>query len=299
MMQTGGKATPLSFDPRGQSGPLIASAATPWAGVQFEVHQTAPSEERVSASPPEGQLQVRVILDGQCEGVVYDGDQARRPFTMGQGVVSIHGGPTPVSVRVRGSIRTLVASVSETWLERMAHEGVPPRRGTHRLPGTHPLARQIALAMCEEVQAGAPSGPLVAESLSTALLAYVFGQLPPAPMRVRGALAPGQARHLKRYIEERLGEELHLEDLAAVCDLRPRHFSSLFRETFGTTPYRYVLERRLERGARLLATTAHDITEIALQTGFSSQSHFTTAFRRAYGLTPARYAMAHRRGGLQ
>jgi AraC family transcriptional regulator len=298
MMLAGEKSAPLSFDPRGSGEPLIASAATSWAGVQFEVHQTVPTEERVSASPPPGQLQLRVILDGYCEGVAYEGNR-ERTFNMGAGVVSIHGGPTPGSVRVRGSIRTLVASVSETWLERMAHEGVPPRRGTHRLPGTHSLARQIALAMCEEVQAGAPSGPLVAESLSTALLAYVFGQLPPAPMRVRGALAPGQARHLKRYIEERLGEDLHLEDLAAVCDLRPRHFSSLFRETFGTTPYRYVLERRLERGARLLATTAHDITEIALQTGFSSQSHFTTAFRRAYGETPARYAMSHRRGSLQ
>jgi AraC-like DNA-binding protein len=42
----------------------------------------------------------------------------------------------------------------------------------------------------------------------------------------------------------------------------------------------------------LLATSRHEIAEIALRVGFSSQSHFTTVFRRAFGETPKRYTNA-------
>jgi AraC family transcriptional regulator len=109
-------------------------------------------------------------------------------------------------------------------------------------------------------------------------------------MQVRGALSAPQQARLRRYIEDRLHEDLSVSDLADLCGLRPRHFSTLFRRAFGQTPYRYVIDRRLARGADLLTTSSCDVDEIALRLGFASASHFTSEFRRLYQTTPRRYA---------
>lgn len=46
---------------------------------------------------------------------------------------------------------------------------------------------------------------------------------------------------------------------------------------------------RAERARDLLTTTALSVTEIALETGFSSSQHLSTAFRRLTGSTPTDY----------
>jgi AraC family transcriptional regulator len=110
----------------------------------------------------------------------------------------------------------------------------------------------------------------------------------------RAALSPRACRRLREHIDARLQDDLSLVALAALCGLRPRQFGALFTRAFGATPHRYVLERRLALGARLLGSGQHEIADVAIHTGFCSQSHFTTAFRRSYGVTPARYAAARR-----
>src|SRR5262249_6094069 len=141
----------------------------------------------------------------------------------------------------------------------------------------------------------ARTGRLYAESLSLALLSYAVERIPVSRLRVGGALSEAQRRKLARLIRERLGEDLSLGDLASFVGLGPRQFSRLFREAFGVTPHRYVLEQRLEAGARQLANGSLDIAEIALSLGFSSQSHFAAAFRKRFAQTPRRYATEHRR----
>jgi transcriptional regulator GlxA family with amidase domain len=47
--------------------------------------------------------------------------------------------------------------------------------------------------------------------------------------------------------------------------------------------------RSVEVAQRLLRDTAQDLSWIANETGFSSQSHFTAWFRLVTGYTPARF----------
>jgi AraC family transcriptional regulator len=83
-----------------------------------------------------------------------------------------------------------------------------------------------------------------------------------------------------------------VSDLANLCGLRARHFSSLFKRAVGKTPYRYVIDRRLERGAEMLRQSGSDVDDIALRLGFASASHFIAEFRRTYKTTPRRYRHA-------
>jgi AraC family transcriptional regulator len=50
-----------------------------------------------------------------------------------------------------------------------------------------------------------------------------------------------------------------------------------------------VLRRRIERAKQLLRDTELPVLQVALRTGFASQSHLSTAFKRATGSTPGAY----------
>jgi AraC-like DNA-binding protein len=65
----------------------------------------------------------------------------------------------------------------------------------------------------------------------------------------------------------------------------------------GTSPYRYLLMRRLEL-ARQRIHRECPLADVACEAGFADQAHFTRVFKSAFGLTPARYrALRSRRTG--
>jgi AraC-like DNA-binding protein len=57
---------------------------------------------------------------------------------------------------------------------------------------------------------------------------------------------------------------------------------------FGTSPYRYLLMRRLDFARRRMQEQC-PLVEVAYEAGFADQAHFTRTFTSAFGLTPARY----------
>lgn len=77
-------------------------------------------------------------------------------------------------------------------------------------------------------------------------------------------------------------------ELEAVTGLTRYDLARQFRLRYGTSPYRYLLMRRLDDARRLIAQH-HPLADVALETGFADQAHLTRMFKAAYGLTPARY----------
>jgi AraC-like DNA-binding protein len=78
-------------------------------------------------------------------------------------------------------------------------------------------------------------------------------------------------------------------ELEAATGLTRYVLARHFRLCLGTSPYRYLLMRRLDR-ARALIRRGTPLVEAALASGFSDQSHMTRHFRKAYGLPPGRWA---------
>ncbi|MEQ1651241.1 MAG: AraC family transcriptional regulator [Hyphomicrobium sp.] len=89
----------------------------------------------------------------------------------------------------------------------------------------------------------------------------------------------------RAYIEANLSGALSLEDLERATGHCRWQLSRDFRTMFGTSPYRYLTLRRLDRARRMMRGGAA-IADAAHDCGFSDQSHFGRAFKQTYGLTP-------------
>jgi AraC family transcriptional regulator len=143
----------------------------------------------------------------------------------------------------------------------------------------------VVRAMVREVQEGCPHGALYAESLSASVLLRV-ARTHGRTRRERGMLTAAQLRRVDELIADAAAGGPTLVKLADAAGYSKAHFVRLFRRSTGTSPHRYVLQRRLDRARRLIVTTALPLAEVASEAGFSSQSHLNSAFVRCYGCTP-------------
>ena len=111
-----------------------------------------------------------------------------------------------------------------------------------------------------------------------------------------GGMAPHKLRRAVALIDHHLSEEeegrVALRVVARAVRMSYFHFSRAFKQSMGMTATNYIAERRIERARKMLEETELPISEIALRSGFSSQSHFTTAFRRLAGATPKAFRAA-------
>jgi AraC family transcriptional regulator len=88
------------------------------------------------------------------------------------------------------------------------------------------------------------------------------------------------------FVEGHLGEDIRLDDVAAVAGLSRFHLVRAFGQVTGRSVMRYVRARRLTEAARALAAGAPDILSVAIDAGYGSHEAFTRAFRDQFGRTP-------------
>lgn len=88
------------------------------------------------------------------------------------------------------------------------------------------------------------------------------------------------------YIDDHLDDALAVSDVASALGMGSSTFSRFFSDAAGMSFPAYVRSRRLSRAALLLVETTKSITDIALETGFSSASYLILCFRRQYSTTP-------------
>lgn len=135
----------------------------------------------------------------------------------------------------------------------------------------------------------APADALELEEQCVALLRSTSDARP-------SAREPKNARHrtlvedAKACLLHRLGERLSLPDVARAVGASPFHLARVFRAHTGFSLHGYRTRMRLIHALDRLADARRDLTGLALDLGFSSQSHFTDAFRSVYGVPPGAVA---------
>jgi AraC-like DNA-binding protein len=158
-----------------------------------------------------------------------------------------------------------------------------------RIDADDRFARECVARLFDPAWQGGDASALFADALLRALALHVYTRYaamaePERPDRLAAVLV----QHLEAFIDARLDRRLSRADLARLAGYDARAFSNAFRNTFGMTPMQYVIERRLDRACLLIASTEGDLADIAISTGFSSQSHLTSTLKKRRGITPLR-----------
>ena len=91
------------------------------------------------------------------------------------------------------------------------------------------------------------------------------------------------------HVRENLDRPLNLDELARVACFSSFHFHRIFGAVTGETLNHFTNRLRLEKAARLLRFSDQNVTDIALECGFSSSATFSRAFRSGYGTSPSEY----------
>lgn len=107
---------------------------------------------------------------------------------------------------------------------------------------------------------------------------------------------------IDRYILERIGETLTIDELAQICNMSKFHFLNEFKKVKAITPYQYIILMKIEQAKKLLITSAEQIVHIGLRLGFNDNSHFTRTFKKLTDQTPSQYRNSikgkpHKNGG--
>ena len=137
---------------------------------------------------------------------------------------------------------------------------------------------------------GEGADPLLLSSIALRLLVQTSGATAAPTGPAVGGLARRQLRRVRDFIEASVSAPVaktpSLKELAAEANLSMYHFTREFHRTTGSTPYAYVLRRRLERARNLVLQTDVPLARVGALTGFQSPAHFADRFRREMGVAP-------------
>jgi AraC family transcriptional regulator len=155
-----------------------------------------------------------------------------------------------------------------------------------------PFIAQIGQLLTAELESDRVGSRLFVDSLTTALSIHLLRHYSDWQQPLRedgGGLPVSKLQQAIAYINDHLTEDLTISAIANELGMSPYYFSRLFRQSMRIPPYKYVIERRIERSQGLLKMTSLSVAEIAKQVGFSSQNQLTVQFRRFTGTTPSNY----------
>jgi AraC family transcriptional regulator, exoenzyme S synthesis regulatory protein ExsA len=137
-----------------------------------------------------------------------------------------------------------------------------------------------------------PPEALLRLKLKELLTSILVGQSNLALSAYFRSLAACEAPPIAAIMEMNFYHNLSLDAFAQMCHRSLSSFKREFRKHYGTSPGRWLLERRLERSASLLQTTGMSVTEIMFECGFEDLSHFSRTFKEKFGRSPNAYRRA-------
>lgn len=224
----------------------------------------------------------------------------RRPFVTGPNVVTFYNkGQIYLRDRVteEGDRCDWFAVAPDVLLDAVRrHDPSAADRPDDPFPFTHGpgdaggylLQRLVVRHLAE----GGPADPLFVEESAVRLLSRVVAGAARAwdlSRKSSEATQRNLAEAAKTVLARDFREPVGLDELARQAGSSVFHLCRTFRRHTGSTLHGYRNQWRLRTALERIASPESDLTELALDLGYSSHSHFTAAFRKAFGLSPSTF----------
>ena len=162
------------------------------------------------------------------------------------------------------------------------------------LPYLGRLSELCRLVVTEKLS-GHPYRQQTLDSLMRALLYSLASQLAVLPDAHSGNKYYQPMNELRMEIQNAPYKKWSVEELAERMHLSISHFQHLYREFFGTSCIRDVIDARIAYAQYYLTTTEMSIQALAVFCGYESELHFMRQFKKYTGLTPSGYREESRR----
>jgi AraC-like DNA-binding protein len=126
------------------------------------------------------------------------------------------------------------------------------------------------------------------------LLLYLSETYPGALQKLRG-ISQGAAEEvvIRQAVNANIDHSVGIEDLAFLCNVSLSTFKRRFAVIYGTSPRRWLLEKRMQKAAKLLKQGNNTASEIYIELGYENLSSFIQSFKKVHGITPKQYQLNH------
>ena len=94
---------------------------------------------------------------------------------------------------------------------------------------------------------------------------------------------------LKDYIDANIMNKITIDDMATFLDKSPSQITKIFKATYNTTPYEYLISVKINLSKNLLKNTSLSIKEIAARLSFTDEYYFSNTFKKRVGMSPKYY----------
>ena len=185
------------------------------------------------------------------------------------------------SVGDRGA-KCFLIEVGREWLN-----GVPRLAPILGTPSFHERGtiRLLAKRVYHEWLLNDSASPIAIQALVLEIAAHLVRE----DGRRAGSQSPVWLERVKERLDEGFADTPSLAELAGIGGVHPTHLARQFRRHCHSTVGEYIRQRRVDAAIQLLLRKNRSLTEIALETGFSSHGHFCTVLKRVTGMTPSQF----------
>jgi AraC family transcriptional regulator len=279
--------------------PLITSFQAGWSSIQL-VHYRQPSINLLEVSNPRHMViiplghqtfDLELMSEGRVQAVFY------REQDYANGCIEVIPADLPFSVHSISTTQTIEwiqCYLEPKFMTQIAYESVNPDHVELLLTPKKVdlLIHQIGLALKSSLEQDGGGSCFYADSMATALSAHLLRYYSTRNHRFReyeDGLSKRKLKQAIEYIQEHLGENLSLSEIAYELDMSQYYFCRLFKQSTGMSPHKYLISQRVERAKHLLRQPGRKITSVALDCGFANQSHFAKCFHQYTGMNPKQF----------
>ncbi|SDK52453.1 helix-turn-helix transcriptional regulator [Microbulbifer yueqingensis] len=251
------------------------------------------ADELLSVGPNvHGLLEVLVFLRG-CGRALLDGE----PLDIGDGSVLFLPPLTVHELHLEGAAQDFfLLQLDPLQLDAQDARALRAEGPFLQRPDNRSMER-LAMLLDWCCDLGREPGQLHPGDRLVQLLLHNLAQL------VAGAGAPAvpapaitRLRPLLEHFRDSRQLTLPLDDAAALCGISRSHFSRLFHRTLNLRYQDFLLDRKLQHAAHLLAYTELRIADIAHRCEFTDSAHLCSKFKRRFGATPQQFRRSSREG---
>ena len=168
------------------------------------------------------------------------------------------------------------------------------------LPAIHIPQASSSILQCmdmlrDEIQHSRPGQEAICQNLLNVIILMILRQKDMRLSITAFNNVSSECFSVKEYIDTHFKDPITLDLLARQTHQNKYYIAHTFKEAFGVSPIKYLMERRVEESKYLLEETDLSIGQIGSIIGFSSSSHYSQAFRRSTNLSPNEFRKQFRK----